>query len=338
MLVISIIRYFYKSSNNEFITLNNSYSNQRLVLFYKNIDQEQYIDTIARNYSQKVPLIFGKWALLKSELGRIMLYETFDFLIFMKDRSINMHSSILSLGNKEFYDDMVTLSNNAINKLRIVYGSGTHILREYERKKPDIRNESRLTSIYTKIREIGEILSYSELMVFLKGLKSGKKIWYDDSQNPKIMSCLTNDIEKIEHFFSTELSLPFYLNLNTIFFPPVSRDNIKTNQRRLMEDERTKEIFSLGSPEQRLMGVLAKDKEIKQWFSAWIQDIINFRIKTSNMMSDFYKKINRPQDSIKTSKIGDDRNAEPEIEILYEEYDMSKVCSEINSVYEHPKS
>jgi hypothetical protein len=191
-------------------------------------------------------------------------------------------------------------------------------------------------SIYTKVREIGEILSYSELMVFLKGLKTGKKIWHDESQNPKIMSYLISDIEKIENLFSTELCFPFYLNLNTNFFPSISRDNIKTNQRRIIVDERTKEIFCLGSPEQRLMGVLARDKEIKQWFSTWIQDIINFRIKTSKMMSEFYKKINKPQDSIKASpKTGDDRNAEPEIEILYEEYDMSKICSDVRSVYDH---
>ena len=225
-----------------------------------------YIDTLVRNYSHKVPLIFGKWKLLMSELGRIMLYGIFDFLIFRNDKSNHMHSSILSLGNKEFYDDMVTLSYNALNKLRLVYGLGTHILSGYEKKRPDIRNESKIVPIYTKVREIGEILGYAELAAFLQGIKTGKKIWHYESQNPDMTSYLINNIEKIEHFFSVELCFAFYLNLNTIFFPSVSRGNNKTDQKRIVIDERTQEIFRLGSPEQRLMAVLAKDKEIKQWF------------------------------------------------------------------------
>ena len=77
MLAISLIRNFY------------NYPNQ--FLFYKDVGQEEYIDTIAENFSHKVPLIFGKWKLLKSELGRIMLYETLDFLFFNNDRSNSMH-------------------------------------------------------------------------------------------------------------------------------------------------------------------------------------------------------------------------------------------------------
>jgi hypothetical protein len=139
------------SEPNDPIAPNDNYPSQKIVLFYRDIDQEMYIGTIVRNYSHKVPLIFGKWELLKSKLGRIMLYETFDFLIFKNDRSNNMHSSILSLGNKEFYDDMVTLSYNALNKLRLVYGLGTHILSGYEKKRPSIRNEPRIVPIYTKV-------------------------------------------------------------------------------------------------------------------------------------------------------------------------------------------
>ena len=170
LLAISLVRYFYKAINepNDPIAPNDNYPSQKLALFYRNIGQEMYIDTIVRNYSHKVSLIFGKWKLLKSELGRIMLYEIFDFLIFRNDKSNHMRSSILSLGNKEFYDDMMTLSYNALNKLRLVYGLGTNILSGYEEKRPDIRNESRIVPIYTKVREIGEILGYAESAAFCK--------------------------------------------------------------------------------------------------------------------------------------------------------------------------
>jgi len=119
MLAISLIRYCYKNANDtsDLVTSDNHHT-ETLVLFYKDVRQKEYLDTIVRNYSQKVPLIFGKWRLLKSELGAIMLYETFDFLILKNESSKNMHTPILSEGNKEYYDDMVTLSYNAIYRLR----------------------------------------------------------------------------------------------------------------------------------------------------------------------------------------------------------------------------
>ena len=203
------------------------------------------------------------------------------------------------MGNKEFYHDMVTLSYDAINKLRVAHGSGTHILRKYEKSRPNIRNEFGVGFVHSKVREIGEILGYAELTAFLHGLKTGKKNQYRESQISETMSHLINDIKEIEHIFSDELCFLFYLNLNTIFFPSVNRGSIKTDQKRIIVDERTQEIFRLGSPRQRLMAILAKDKEIRQWFSTWIQDIIEFRNKASNMMSDFYKEINQPQKNIK---------------------------------------
>ena len=53
-------------------------------------------------------------------------------------------------------------------------GLGTHILSGYEKKRPDIRNEFRIVSIYAKVREIGEILGYAEISFFARN-KNWKK-------------------------------------------------------------------------------------------------------------------------------------------------------------------
>ena len=335
MFAISLIRYYYKGANDSCDLVDSDYHRtDRLVLFYSGIDEKEYFETIVKNYSQKVPLIFGKWGVLKSELGSILLFEAFDILIFKNDRSRNMHTSILSGGNKEFYDDMMILSYNALNKLRLVYGSGTHILNGYEKIKPDIPNDFRILPIYAKVREIRDLLNLAEISAFLQGLTT-KKLWRHASQDEGMISQEVDNIEKIELIFSVELCFLFYLNLNTIFFSKSNKDVVKIENKRPIIPARIQEIYQLGSPRQRLMAIFAKDKEIKQSFLGWIQDIIDYRIKTFDMMSDFYKEINELHKKAVKLRI---RKSEPVIEFLHEEYDMSKICSVIHAVYDYPNS
>jgi hypothetical protein len=68
---------------------------------------------------------------------------------------------------------------------------------------------------------------------------------------------------------------------------------------RLIIDEETQEVFKLGSPQKRLMTILVKDKEIKQWFSGWIGGIIKYRSKVLDKMSEFYNEVNNADENIK---------------------------------------
>ena len=45
-------------------------------LFFEDIPLEEYFDKIALNYHDKLPLIFGKWSLLKKELGSLFFCMT----------------------------------------------------------------------------------------------------------------------------------------------------------------------------------------------------------------------------------------------------------------------
>jgi hypothetical protein len=81
--------------------------------------------------------------------------------------------------------------------------------------------------------------------------------------------------------FRDELTFLFYLNLNTTGFTRNKTDLSKT-QRLLIPDlpqmiAEHEEMLRLGiSPQQRLMAILTKDEDIKQWFFGWIEDIMNY--------------------------------------------------------------
>ena len=69
MLVISLIRYHYMEIDKD-----------RL---HKDMKPNEYCDLIAKNYTEKLRLIFGKWNFLQEQLG-FLLYDSFDFLIYKK--------------------------------------------------------------------------------------------------------------------------------------------------------------------------------------------------------------------------------------------------------------
>ena len=89
-------------------------------LFYTTHQSKTIFDTIALNYKNKIPLIFGKWDLLKSQLGE-MLYDGFDFLIYKVNRIRTINETVWSGGFKEFYDDLQTSSLKAIRNLCPIY-------------------------------------------------------------------------------------------------------------------------------------------------------------------------------------------------------------------------
>jgi hypothetical protein len=95
MLVISLIRYHYMEIDKD-----------RL---HKDMKPNEYCDLIAKNYTEKLRLIFGKWNFLQGQLG-FLLYDSFDFLIYKKAGSESTGNSNWIVGNKEFYDDIEALA------------------------------------------------------------------------------------------------------------------------------------------------------------------------------------------------------------------------------------
>jgi hypothetical protein len=137
-------------------------------------------------------------------------------------------------------------------------------------------------------------------------------------------------VKIIEGIFAKELTFLFYLNLNTLIisnrglhlneFSPLGVPSSELTQWVL---EKRKEM---SSPKERLIAILAKDNDIKEWFSERIGDIMHYREQTSNLMSEFYNEILDPTKYIKKER-NDQLNEEIKVKITIEEYDVNKICS-----------
>ena len=100
-------------------------------------------------------------------------------------------------------------------------------------------------------------------------------------------------------------------------------------------DEETRKLDKLGGPRERLIIILARDKEIKQWFSGWIGGIIKYRSKLVDKMSKFHDEVNNADENIKKDNIQINIGKKAKITSDQEEYNISKICSDFNSVYDY---
>jgi hypothetical protein len=95
----------------------------------------------------------------------------------------------------------------------------------------------------------------------------------------------SNKVETIEKVFGDELTFLFYLNLNHTGLP---RNKADISKMRSLDPQQTiaeyEEMVRLGTSKERLMAILTKDKDIKQWFLAWIEDLMNYRNQISKGM------------------------------------------------------
>jgi hypothetical protein len=77
-------------------------------LYYKDISLQDYYDAIAQNYQHKLPLIFGKWNLLKDILSWYSAYN-FDILLDKELRFCNS-VSVIRGENKELFDSILEMA------------------------------------------------------------------------------------------------------------------------------------------------------------------------------------------------------------------------------------
>lgn len=296
MLTMAFIRYHYAhidSIRYPNLVDDHDLDISRSALFYKDITQEEYYDNIAHNYQDKLPLIFAKWDFLKEQLGTTLLYTSFDFMIYKKIPSNSTLQSIWIGGNKEFYEDLKSLADNARYYLLIVYLAGITTLQSLQQYQ-EIINDSRINPIYRKLAEIEEILKYIDIESFVYQLK-GKNRTKSLSSLIKIPNQKSSNMDKvqtIENIFIEELTFLFYLNLNNTVFPPSrSYRTDASGKSNKLDCAMINEVNRLGSPRHCLMAILSKNNDIKQWFSDRISDVTSYRSQTLDKMSKFYNEV-----------------------------------------------
>ncbi len=143
-----------------------------------------------------------------------------------------------------------------------IYRDAITILRQYQECQEWITNEPRIIPIYKKVREIGEILKYADIIDILEELRNGNPV-PDRTERPYTIG----DIRFIEKVFRDEFSFLF--------------------------------------------------------------------CRTSDKMSQFYDKVTRPNQNMKKESLNRNTGIKASIAVNYEEYDITQICAELDSVYDH---
>jgi hypothetical protein len=90
------------------------------------------------------------------------------------------------------------------------------------------------------------------------------------------------------------------------------------------------EFIRVVESRQPLMAILAEDKDIKERFSGWIESLIRYRGYTSEQMSKFYTRAVKSHEHLYSPP--------PPVGVAliqHEEYDMTNICNDIESVYDY---
>lgn len=270
MLVLAIIRHFYIGIDDV------RHPSDILIGLYNKINLRDYFDKIATNYANKLPLIFGKWDLLKNYLGSL-LYDSFDFSMYRNANNNSFESSVTSImypGNREFYHDFLAMTEHTVKNLTEFYLAGNDVIGEFRRQDRIPAEEKELSSFMLRLRELQETVA---LIAARKQLEE----FADGNSSSKGMIKLDFSLSRLELIIQNQLTLLFYLNMNISTYLLNRKDSSKS------PDEVPVLIEGpfFGNPQFRLKRVLAEDSEVRNWIMDWVDCIIDYRNKSLNVMT-----------------------------------------------------
>jgi hypothetical protein len=286
-------------------------------MYYTDLTFQKYHDTIASNYKNKLPLIFGKWDLLKKTLKELSGYG-FDVVLDKESRLKRFGEPASLGGNKEYYDAALAIIQHSHKQLFELQIKGLELYRtnkeEYLLINPN-RNQSsnsertnyerKTEAIFSKLFEISTILRPQDYdpSSFMETFEEAYPT--ADKNAIEKMSQLYR-LEVIERMFARDITGLYYLNLHNKYEYQLAgpakylsnkeeesmnrsfnTDNKKTDQQQ--------DSSVLGWPfysEDKLLAILERDREIRDWFTKWLEDVRNYQKETLEEMINFYNKIN----------------------------------------------
>jgi hypothetical protein len=304
MLVLALIRH-------------NDMDRLRHGMYYTDLTFQEYQDTIASKYKNKLPLIFGKWYLLKKILKELSGY-VFDIVLDKESRLKRFGEPVSLGGNKEYYDAALAIIQHSRKQLGELQIKGLEFYKtnkeEYLLINPNrnqssnserTNNEKKTEHIFSKILEISTILDPQTY-----DPNSFKKTLRDldptiDQNTVEEMSHL-HSVSVIERMFERDITGLYYFNLHNkceyqLAGPAKYLSNkeeesmnrsLNTDSKKIHEQQNS---LVSGWPfysEDMLLAILEGDKEIRDWFSKWLEDLRNYQKETLEEMSNFYNKIN----------------------------------------------
>jgi hypothetical protein len=273
VLVLNLVR--YHSINR----LNNG-------LFYgNNLSFYKYFDKIASNYQNDIPLIFGKWKLLK-EVLKSYAYVNFDIIDVTLCHS--KRASIRRGGNREIFDGIEDIAKYQYQQLYDLVNAGQVVSFRYltgishsdadtnsRDKHVDylLRNEINIDSI-----DLERLAPVYNLLMGLLLILSPVEYFSTKDQSSDLQPILTApEILKImEESFADQISALYYFNLfdEQEFESAAAIDRIRYSAPESLV------------PKECLYKILQNDVDgfLKDWFNRWKTDIANLQMENYNVL------------------------------------------------------
>ena len=262
------------------VILYNQMNKLQYGLYYKDMLFEDYYDKIASNYEKKLSLIFGKWNLLKKVLYTMSAYN-FGIILDRQARSDIMAKSFLEGGNKELYDSVAAVALHSQKQLSELFQKGIteyfNYISDPDKQPTEVRkNTAAPFQMLLKVNILLDPSAYDPSS-FRDLVKKEALTGIIDPRQAEQMSHLY-EIDIIEKAFAEEISFLYFLNL---------RNNYRFQ---VVPMEYYDQKLSL-TPILYLLKILRHDKQIKELFSTWIQDLGKYQEEILRTIYDFQKLI-----------------------------------------------
>jgi hypothetical protein len=297
-------------------------------IFYKdngleknNLDLVEFYSRVSQNYADKLPLIFGKWALLTRTMA--YAYEWFLPALFqnMEDEFARVIrpglATVTHGGVKEYQETMQDMAFHTTARLFDHYRGLSSVLSNSDQNEnpeiPLIRRKAGLAAtqkekadlsalkqkqkagllvLEQKQNELAALLKYADLRMFIDELKDNNK------NSTHLELAYNSELSIIEKALASEITFLFYINLARNRFLDYTDegrhflgDERDTDYRnRFSVDDETGETVEVRIPRpiDYLRTILKSDIEIKNMFQRWMADIMSYRRQATEHMEKCY--------------------------------------------------
>ena len=237
-------------------------------------DFSHFYEAIASNYTEKLPLIFGKWNLLKtSGLDFSSFPSIFNYIFLAKSEVLSL--SVLLGGNKEIYDNTKSVMFERIYKFSQIYDKAEAALPDWYLEK--LKQNKNLKLIQDKINEIETLLKYTDLKSFGEYMKK------PEVTNTVDGTSYEEELHVIENGLAEEFTMLFYIAL--------MRENNHVASDYPLTIGFINSHPNLLYPKDILMTILSEDIEIRNKIKKWITEAIDYQKSALDKMNEMLKEM-----------------------------------------------
>jgi hypothetical protein len=269
-------------------------------LYYTIFLFSDYYDKIANNYQHKLPLIFGKWSLLKKTLRSYSAYN-FDVILDKEIRTRELDKfSINRGGNKELYDAINEIVHRSRQQHIEIAKAGRTVWPEEipgipseywisKGQKGDYLMENGIdfkTQVPSPEKLVSVRKKLYEILLSLNPIEYG---YFNSGVNPDTAISVPSLLERS---FSEEITAHYFFHLyfdyefSARFSSPMTYFSSVKASNRLPVSLRPKDC---------LFSILKNDKDnvnsVGEWFYRWMQDICNLNKETTETLFSITREI-----------------------------------------------